>query len=130
MEEKLSEIEALSSQLQQPSSRVDDFEGQVVGVHIDIRKLQLEKEKILRRLSSFRESIALKLSTIERQLEECVKAKDTYSNFMYFDLNAIEITSYALYAMLTTTKVTKDTWEKGMNSLKENFDDCMKIIAT
>ena len=60
MEGKLSEWEALTSQLQQPSSRVDDFEGQVVGVHTNIKKLQLEKEIILRRLSDFKESIALK----------------------------------------------------------------------
>ena len=54
LEGKLSELEALSSQLQQPSNRVDDFEGKVANVHIEIRKLQLEKEKILRRLLEFR----------------------------------------------------------------------------
>ena len=49
----------------------------------------------------------------------------TYSN-----LNAIEIASYALCAILTTTKEEKDTWEKDIDSLKENFDDCMKILTT
>ena len=51
IEGKLSELEALKSQLKQPSSRVDDFEGQVFDVHTDIRKMKLEKEIILRRLS-------------------------------------------------------------------------------
>ena len=130
MEGKLSELEALTSRLQQPSSRVDDFEGQVANFHTDMRKLQLEKEKILRRVSYFRESIALKLSVNERKLEECVKAKDLYSNFIYLDLNVVEIASYALCAILTTTEVVKDTWQKVMDSLKENFDDCMKMIST
>ena len=124
----MSQLEALIIQLQQPSSKVDDFEGQIVSIHTNIRKLQLKKEKILRRLSDFRESIALKLSTIERQLEECIKSKDTYSNFIYSDLNAIEIASYALCAIPINVKAVKDTWEKGMDNLKENFDDCMKMI--
>lgn len=71
----------------------------------------------------------LKLSTIERQLEECIKAKDTYSNFMYSNLNAIEIASYALSAILNIVEAIKDTWEKGMDSLKANFDDFMKMIS-
>lgn len=54
MEGKLSELESLTSLLQQPSSRVTDFEGQVASVHTDIRKLQLEKEQILRRILDFR----------------------------------------------------------------------------
>lgn len=88
----------------------------------------LKKRTFFLRLSEFIESIALKLSSIERQLEEFVKTKDTYSNFVYSDLNAIEIASYALCAMLTTTKVDKETWEKCKDILKENFDDCMKTI--
>lgn len=63
-------------------------------------------------------------------MEERVKIKDTYSNFIYFDLNVVEITSYALYAILTTTKVGKETWEKGIDILKENFDDRMRMISS
>ena len=58
------------------------FEGKVASIHCDIRKLELWKEKILKGFSDFRESIALKISIVEKQLEECVKAKDTYSNFL------------------------------------------------
>ena len=47
---KLSELEALTSQIQQPSYKVDELEGQVVSVHTDIRKLEIEKEITLRRL--------------------------------------------------------------------------------
>lgn len=81
------------------------------------------------RLLEFRDSIVLNISFIERQLEECDKAKDTYADFTYSDLNAVEIASYALCAILTTTKVEKDTWEKGMDNLKTNFDDCMNILT-
>lgn len=68
-------------------------------------------------LSYFREYIALKISSVKRQFEECVKAMATYSNFLYFDLNAGEIASYALCAILTSIKTTKDTWIKGLTSL-------------
>ena len=83
----------------------------------------------MKRISYFRESIALKLSFFEKQLEEYVKAKDTYSNFLFLDLNAVEIASYTLCAILTLAKSTKETWTKGMDILKANFDDCMKIIS-
>ena len=80
-------------------------------------------------ISDFRESIALKVSFVEKQLEECVKAKDTYSNFLYLDLDVVEISSYSLYAILISVESTKETWTKVMDSMKENFDDCMKIIS-
>lgn len=88
---KMSELEALSSQLQHLASKIDDFEGKMVSIHNDINKLELWKEQNLKKISDFRESIALKISMVEKQLEECVKAKDTYSNFLYSDLNAVEI---------------------------------------
>ena len=62
-------------------------------------------------------------------MEECVKAKDTYSNFLYSNLNVVEIASIYLCTFLTSTESTKETWTKGMDSLKENFDDCMKILS-
>jgi hypothetical protein len=125
----LSEMEALTSQIQQTSCIVNELEGPVASVHIDIRKLELEKEIILRRLSEFRESISLKISSVERDLEECVKAKDTYANFTCSNLNVVKIASYTLCTIVTTVEVEKDTWDKGMNILKENFYDCMKILA-
>ena len=67
---------------------------------------------------------------VEKQLEECVKAKDTYSNLLYLDLNVVEIASYALCAILTSTKIAKDTWVKGLSSLKASFDNCMKMLST
>ena len=82
----------------------------------------------MKRTSKFRESISLKLSFVEKQLEECVKAKEAYTNFLYSDINAIEIESYALCAILSSAKSTKETWTKGMDSLKTIFEDCMKII--
>lgn len=106
----MSEIKALSRQLQHFSSKIDNFEGQVASINNDIRKLELWKEFFLKRVSNFKESIALKIYVIEKQLEECVKANDTYSNFLYFDLNPIEITLYALCAILNSTKLAKDTW--------------------
>ena len=43
IEGKLSELEALSNQIQQPSNQVNDFEEQVASVYSDIRKLELKK---------------------------------------------------------------------------------------
>ena len=63
---KLSGLQALTSQIQQPSYKVDEVKGQVVSVHTDVRKLQFEKKKVLRRLLEFKESISLKISVIER----------------------------------------------------------------
>ena len=65
------------------------MEGKIEGGHTDIKKMELEKELMVRRLSEFGESISLRISSIERQFEECVKEKDTYANFTYSDLNAI-----------------------------------------
>lgn len=126
---KISELEALSSHLQHPSSKIDDFEGLVTNIHSDIRKLELWKEQILKRVLDFKDSIALKISIVEKQLEECAKAKDTYSKFLFSNLNAVEIASYALCEILTSTESTKHTWTKGMRNLKASFDDCMKILS-
>ena len=62
----MSELEALSSQIQHPSSKIDDFEGQVASIHSDIRKLELWNQNILKRVSDFRKSIALKISMVEK----------------------------------------------------------------
>ena len=45
---KMSELEALSNQLQHLTSKIDDFEGEVASSHNDIRKLELWKEQICR----------------------------------------------------------------------------------
>ena len=55
---------------------------------------------------------------------------DTCSNFLYLDLNAVDTASYVLCAILTLAESTKETWTKGMDSLKEKFDDYMNIIST
>ena len=85
------------------------------------------KRENIRRTSDFRESISLKLSFFEKKLEECVKVKDTYTNFLYLYINVVEIASYALCVILSSTKSMKETWKKGMDSLKTIFDGCMKI---
>ena len=128
IESKMSEIEALCNQIQHPSRKVDDIESQVASIHSDIRALELQKEQIVKRTSNFRESIALKLPFIEKQLEECVKAKDKYTNFLYSDINAVKIESYALCAILISDESSKVILTKGMEILKTIFDDWMKII--
>ena len=65
------------------------MEGKIDGVHTYIKKMELEKELMVRRLSEFGESISLRISSIERQFEECAKEKDTYANITYSNLNAI-----------------------------------------
>ena len=62
----MSELEALSNQIQYPPCKIDDFERQVPSIENGIRKLELQKEQILKMISYFRESIALKLSFIEK----------------------------------------------------------------
>ena len=51
IEVKMSELEALSSQIQHPSCKIDDFEEQVASTHNDIRKLEHRKKQILKRIS-------------------------------------------------------------------------------
>lgn len=126
--EKLSELEAPTVQLHQPLSKLEDFDGRIFGVHSEVWKLHLTKEQLLKRFSDFGESLVFKISAVERQLDECTKAKDTYSKFMFFDLNVVEIASYALCENLSTFKEVKDNWEKGMNTLNVNFDDCIKLL--
>ena len=65
----------------------------------------------MKRSSKFREAISLRITTIYRKLEECFKAKDNYSKILYSDLNAVEIASYALCAILTSVEIAKDTWK-------------------
>jgi hypothetical protein len=115
--------------LQHPSAKVEDFEGRISRIQNEVGKLHSAKEKILKRFSEFKETLVLKIATVEKQLDECVKAKDTYSNFVYSDLSSVEIASYALCAILTTLEVVKDRWEKDMENLKIFFDDCMKFIS-
>lgn len=62
----MSELEALSIQLQHLASKIDDFEGQVTNVHIDIKKLELWKGKVLKRVLDFKEFISLKISMVEK----------------------------------------------------------------
>ncbi|MDF3680996.1 hypothetical protein P3S38_28890, partial [Enterobacter hormaechei] len=42
------------------------------------------------------------------------------------DLDAIEIASYSFCSNLSLVDSTKKTWTKGMDRVKENFDDWMK----
>jgi hypothetical protein len=115
--------------LQHPSAKVEDFEGRIFGIQNKVGKLHSAKEKILKRFSELKETLVLKIAIVEKQLDECVKAKDTYSNFVYSDLSNVEIASYALCTILTTSEAIKDQWEKDMENLKTNFDDCMKFIS-
>ena len=45
-----------------------------------------------------------------KKLEECLGAKASYEKFSYIDLNAVEVASSGLHALLNTAEVVRDTW--------------------
>lgn len=102
--EKQSELEALTVQMGQPSAKVEDFNGRIFGVQTEVWKLHMEREHLLKILYDFRESLVVRISAIERQLDECLKAKTSYATFSYSDLKAIEIACYALCEIIAILK--------------------------
>ena len=123
LKKKNEELEALVSQL--PSQRIEDIETQIEKIYGKIRIIESNKERIGKRFSLFRENLALKIGTLEQQIEEFLKAKTSFEKFVYSDLSAVEIAAYGLCALLRISKGVRDSWYKSFESLKTNFDDCM-----
>ena len=74
--------------------------------------------------------MSLKITTLEQQVEECLKAKISFEKFVYLDLNVVEIVAYGLCTLLSISEGVRDSWEKNFKSLKTSFDDFMAFLST
>ena len=70
----------------------------------------------------------MKIDHVQRNLKECTDAKESLARFVYFNLNAIEVASYGLYALINISKAVKDTWKIELTILKKNVTEFMKLI--
>lgn len=75
----------------------------------------------LKRFSLLREQIALKIDLVQRHLEECLAVKSSYEKFAYIDLDAVEITSYALCVILSVINAVEGKWDMEFTMFKVEF---------
>lgn len=91
------EINLLSS----PNVKVFDVEKKIFKIYDEIRILKDDKDRKMKRFTLLREHISINLSTIEGKLEECLSTKTSFQKFSYENLQACEIASYGLCALLS-----------------------------
>ena len=97
--------------------------------HIDeIRILQDERNKKMRRLTILREHISMKLSIIEEQLEECLTTKTSFQKFKFESLQACQMAAYGLSTLLNVADSIKKSWEKEIEAMKADFSDCVASL--
>ena len=77
-------------------------------LHDNIREIQVEKEKALKRFTLLREHLFPQVTLLENQLEECLSAKSSYENFVATDLNVEELATYALHALINISDALKE----------------------
>ena len=97
-------------------------------IHDSIWGITIEKEKALRRFSLLRDHLSPQITLIQNQLEECIVARKSYDKFIYADLNAAELASYALCALISVLDAMKDSWKKHLAWLKNDFSYCFSIF--
>ena len=56
----MSELQILTTRLQQPKVRIEDFETKIEKIHNDVRDIEFEKDKVLRRFTIVREYLTPK----------------------------------------------------------------------
>ena len=128
MKTKRDEVQGVD-QLQQLGIKIEDVEAQIGKTYDEISLIKLHRERTSKRFSLLREHSSLKINTLEQQVEECLKANTSFDKFVYSDLNAVEIASYGLCALLSILEGVKDTWEKNLKSLKMSFDDRIIFLS-
>ena len=79
------------------------------ALHEIIQGIKVEKEKALRIFSLLRDHLYPQVSLIQNQLAECIAAKPSYDKFVFTHLNKIELASYALCMLISTSKKMKDS---------------------
>ena len=74
--------------------------------------MQVEKEKALKWFTLLREHLFPHVTLLENQLGEILAAKSSYENFVAIDLNAIELATYSLCALISVSNALKEHWKK------------------
>ena len=100
LKKKCEEFKALADQISQPDVNIEGIEAQVSKIYDEISQLEDKKTRITKRFLVLREHLSVKLSTVEFQLQECLLAKIYFHNFIYSNLNVVEISSYGLCDLL------------------------------
>ena len=67
---------------------MEDVEAKIGKTYDEISLIEMNKEIITKRFSLVRENLSLKIEFLERQVEECLKAKTSF-DFFCSDLNAM-----------------------------------------
>ena len=107
--------------------KIFDTEKSISKLCDDIRILSHEKERKLKRFSLLRDHVSINISIVESQLEECLTSKTSYEKFHYANLQACEIASYGLCALLSVSDAIKKSWEKEIER-KGNFAAVLKCF--
>ena len=115
---RMSELQTLTIRQQNPGQRIEDVEADMEAVHEAIKGIELEKEKVVKIFSILRECLSKNISILQRQLEECLATKASYDKFLFLDLNAVEMESYALGALISISNAMRDTWKKHLAQVK------------
>ena len=84
---------------------------------------------MIRRFSFPKEYLAPKVVILQRQLEECLLAKNSYDKFSYTDLSVVEVASYALCTLISISDVVRDNLKKDFDKMKHDFVDCISRMT-
>ena len=66
---QMNEIQALTTRLQQLNANIESFEANMLKVHNAIRISELNKERVTKMFSIFREHLLLKINIINKELK-------------------------------------------------------------
>lgn len=123
IQEKLTELQTLTDNFLKKNQKLNTIEHTMQTLHDSIRNTQAKKEKVLKRFTLFRDHLSPQVILLENQLEECLVEKSSYDKFVETNLNAIELATYALCALINVYDAPKESWKKHFAQLKTNFSD-------
>ena len=120
---KVTKLQSLADNLLQPDQKLENFEHAIEIIHDNIRGIEAEKEKALKRFSFLRDHLSPQITLLQNQLKECLAAKASYEKFVVIDLNVAQLALYALCALISVSDALKDSWKKHLAQLKTNYND-------
>ena len=108
----MSELQTLTTRLQQPKIKIEYSKNDIEKIHNAIRSIEFDEEKVIRIFSVLKEYLTPKIVILQRQLEECLAAKALYNKFSYSDLSMVEMTSYAPCMLISISDTVKQNQNK------------------
>lgn len=70
LQRKHDEVKVLADHLQQLGIKIEDIERQISNTYDEISLIEINKERVTKRLSLLRENLSLKIRTLEQQVED------------------------------------------------------------